>query len=82
MKIDNIVINKTEEKKVKAYVAFVLDDAFAVHDARIIEGNKGLFVAMPSKKTQDGFKDVCHPISKELRKNIEQSIIAEYKKVN
>lgn len=80
MKIGNIVINKVDEGKVKAYVTFVLNDNFAVHDARIIEGNKGLFVAMPSRKTTNGFKDVCHPITQELRQEIDRIILEEYNK--
>lgn len=81
MKIGNIVINKVEnEGKVKAYVTFVINDNFAVHDARIIEGNNGLFVAMPSRKTANGFKDVCHPIIKELRQEIDRIILEEYNK--
>ena len=79
MKIGNVVINKVEnEGKVKAYVTFVINDNFAVHDARIIEG--GLFVAMPSRKTTNGFKDVCHPITQELRQEIDRIILEEYNK--
>ncbi len=81
MKIGNVVINKIEnEGKVKAYVNFIINEDFAVHDARIIEGNKGLFVAMPSRKTMNGFKDVCHPITQELRQEINQIILEEYNK--
>lgn len=81
MKIDKIVINKKEDEgNVKAYVTFILNECFAVHDARIIEGSKGLFVAMPSKKTINGFKDVCHPITQDLRQEIEHAILDEYKK--
>lgn len=81
MKIGNIVINKVEnEGKVKAYVTFVINNNFAVHDARIIEGNKGLFVAMPSRKTTTGFKDVCHPITSDLRDEISSVILQEYNK--
>lgn len=81
MKIGNIVINKVEnEGKVKAYVTFVINDSFVVHDARIIEGNNGLFVAMPSRKIANGFKDICHPITQELRQEINRIIIDEYNK--
>ena len=81
MKIDKIEINKMDnEGKVKAYVSFVINDCFAVHDARIIEGNNGLFVAMPSRKTTNGFKDVCHPITTDFRKEIDRLIIDEYNK--
>ena len=81
MKIGNVVINKVEnEGKVKAYVTFVINDNFAIHDARIIEGNNGLFVAMPSRKTNNGFKDVCHPITQDLRQEIDRIILEEYNK--
>lgn len=81
MKIGNVVINKVEnDGKVKAYVTFVINDNFVVHDARIIEGNIGLFVAMPSRKTTNGFKDVCHPITQELRQEIDRIILEEYNK--
>ena len=81
MKIGNIVINKVEnEGNLNAYVTFVINGNFAVHDARIIEGNKGLFVAMPSRKTTNGFKDVCHPITSELRDEISSTILQEYNK--
>lgn len=80
MKISNILINKVDEERVKAYVTFVINDNFAIHDARIIEGNNGLFVAMPSRKTNTGFKDICHPITSELRQEIEYLIIKEYNK--
>lgn len=80
-KINNVVINKVDsEGRVKAYVTFVINNEFAVHDARIIEGNNGLFVAMPSRKTTNGFKDVCHPITQELRQEIDQIILKEYNK--
>lgn len=79
MKIGNIVINKVENKgKVKAYVTFVLNDCFIIHDARIIEGNNRLFVAMPSKKNINGYGDVCHPLTQELRQKIETAILNEF----
>lgn len=80
MEINKIVINKVEGKgQVKAYASFVLNECFAVHDIRIIDGNKGLFVAMPSKKKCDEFKDVCHPITQELRNMISESILTKYR---
>ena len=79
MEIRDVIINRVEnEGKVKAYVTFVINGNFAVHDARIIEGNKGLFVAMPSRKTVNGFKDVCHPITTDLRNEISSIILQKY----
>ena len=58
----------------KAIVSITLDDQFVVHDVRVIEGNNGLFVAMPSKRTPDGeFKDIAHPINSETREIIQSS---------
>lgn len=79
MKVDNISIKKIEnEGNVKAYVSFVIDDCFAVHNSRIINGLNGLFVAMPSHKTAKGFADICHPITQEARSLIEKTIIEKY----
>ncbi|MEI3507878.1 MAG: SpoVG family protein [Bacilli bacterium] len=81
MGINNISIKNVDDEngKVKAYVSFVIDNCFAVHNARIIDGKNGLFVAMPSKKTDQGFVDVCHPINKEFREIINKEIIENYK---
>lgn len=80
MIISNIKINKIDNnEKVKGYVSFILDDEFAVHGARIINGTKGLFVAMPSKKNATGgFNDICHPVNKTLRETIDKTIIEEF----
>ncbi len=83
MELTHIVIKKNEKnERVKAYVDFIINDCFAVHDARIIEGSKGLFVAMPSRKIDKGFKDICHPITQKLRQMIDNTIIEKYKSEN
>lgn len=67
-------------EKLKAYATVIFDDAFVVRDMKIIHGNNGLFVAMPNKKTKDGtFRDVAHPLNKEMRKLIEESVLNHYK---
>lgn len=67
-------------EKLKAYATVIFDDAFVVRDMKIIHGNNGLFVAMPNKKTKDGtFRDVAHPLNKEMRKIIEDSVLNHYK---
>jgi len=69
------------EEKLKAYVTITFDDCFVVRDLKIIAGNNGLFVAMPSKKRKDGtFKDTAHPLNNETRKMIEEKVLAEYEK--
>ncbi len=82
MQITDIRIRKiSSEGKMRAIVSITLDDEFVVHDIRIIEGQKGMFVAMPSRKTASGqFKDIAHPINSETRAKIQNAIINEYKK--
>ena len=83
MKITNVSIRKSdrEDSRMKAIASVLLDDEFAVHDIRIIEGTKGLFIAMPSRKTSTGgFKDIAHPISQEVRSMFEREILDAYEK--
>ncbi len=83
MKITNISIRKVdrEDSRMKGIASVLLDDEFAVHDIRIIEGTKGLFIAMPSRKTSTGgFKDIAHPISQEVRSMFEREILDAYEK--
>lgn len=63
----------------KAVVSITLDDVFVVHDIKVIEGEKGLFIAMPSRKSADGeYRDIAHPINSETRKLIQDRILWEY----
>ncbi len=65
----------------KAIVSITFDDAFAVHDIKVVEGDKGLFVAMPSKRMPDGeYKDIAHPISSDVREVIQNAVLREYEK--
>jgi stage V sporulation protein G len=69
----------TEEGKMKAIVSLTIDEDFVVHDIRVVEGNNGLFVAMPSRKTPSGdFRDVAHPITPESRAKIQDAVLAAY----
>lgn len=84
MKITSVNVRKIEKEgsRMKGIASVVLDDSFAVHDIRIIEGDKGLFIAMPSKKTNTGdYRDVAHPINPEVRKMFEEEIINAYHNV-
>jgi len=68
-----------EEGKMKAVVSVTFDDEFVVHDIRVIDGQNGLFVAMPSRRTADGqFKDIAHPINSETRAKIQEAILERY----
>lgn len=73
------VINK--ESKMRAVASITFDDVFVIHDIKVIEGEKGMFIAMPSKKTPDGeYRDIAHPINMEMRTEIQQAILGEYEK--
>ncbi len=70
------------ESKMKAVVSITIDDVFVIHDIKVIDGEKGLFIAMPSRRTSDGeYKDIAHPINSATRENIQNLIIARYKEV-
>lgn len=73
---------KKDDSKMKAVASITIDGCIVIHDIKIIEGNDGFFVAMPSKRTQDGeYKDIVHPINAETRKLINSRVIEEYEKV-
>jgi len=74
------LVNK-EDSKLKAVASFTIDDAFIVHDVRIVEGPNGIFIAMPSKKIPDGdYKDIVHPKHNEAREQITTAILEAYNK--
>ncbi|MBE6009965.1 MAG: septation regulator SpoVG [Eubacterium sp.] len=80
MNITDVRIRKIEkEGKMKAVVSITIEDAFAVHDIKIIEGEKGLFIAMPSRRNAEGeYRDVAHPINSETRQYIQDLIMMKY----
>ena len=80
MQITDIRIRKINtEGKMKAVVSVTFDNAFVVHDIKIIEGQDKLFIAMPSRKTPDGeFKDIAHPINAETREQLQSVILDKY----
>ena len=82
MQVTDIRIRKINtEGRMKAIVSITFDDAFVVHDIKVVEGDKGLFVAMPSKRMPDGeYKDIAHPISSEVREVIQNAVLKEYEK--
>ena len=77
MQITDVRVRKiTKEGKMKAVVSITLDDEFVVHDIKVIEGEKGLFIAMPSKKATDGeYRDIAHPINSSTRENLQRVIL-------
>lgn len=81
MEITEVRVFPVNEDKLKAYATVTFDRCFVVRDLKIIQGNNGLFVAMPSKKRKDGtFKDTAHPLNTETREKIESAVLAEYRK--
>jgi len=82
MQITEVKVFPVDEEKLRAYVTITLDHCFAIRDLKIIRGNTGYFVSMPSKKRKDGsYKDVAHPINNETRAMIEEKIMEEYERV-
>ena len=80
MRITDVRVRKmTQDSKMKAVVSITIDDEFVVHDIKVIEGEKGLFIAMPSKKATDGeYRDIAHPINSETRERIQSIILERY----
>lgn len=82
MQITDVRVRKTtKEGRMKAIVSITLDDEFVVHDIKVIEGDKGLFIAMPSKRASDGeYRDIAHPINSSARESIQRIILDSYEK--
>jgi stage V sporulation protein G len=81
MQVTSVSVRKIEKEgsRMKGIASILLDDSFAVHDIRIIQGDNGLFIAMPSRKTATGgYRDIAHPINPDVRKMLEDAIIKEY----
>lgn len=80
MKVADVRLRKIQtDGRMKALVSITLDEAFVIHDLRVIEGNSGLFVAMPSKRTPDGeFRDIAHPINSDMRQEIQDAVMKVY----
>ena len=80
MQITDVRVRRIEkEGKMKAIVSITIDDEFVVHDIKVIEGEKGLFIAMPSKKATDGeYRDIAHPINQTTRESIQSIILEKY----
>lgn len=80
MKVTDVRLRKIQtDGRMKALVSITLDEAFVIHDLRAIEGNSGLFVAMPSKRTPDGeFRDIAHPINSDMRQEIQDAVMKVY----
>ncbi len=82
MNITDVRVRKVEkEGKMKAVVSITIDQEFVIHDIKVIEGDRGLFIAMPSKRTADGeFRDIAHPINSDTRENLQKIILESYER--
>ena len=80
MQITDVRVRKVaKEGKLKAVVSITIDDEFVVHDIKVIEGEKGMFIAMPSRRTPDGeYRDIAHPINSNTRERIQSMILEKY----
>ena len=80
MEITDVRVSKTtKEGKMRAVVSITLEDEFVIHDIKVIEGDRGLFIAMPSKKSADGeYRDIAHPINSATREKIQKIILEAY----
>ena len=80
MQITDVRVRKiTKEGKMRAIVSITIDDEFVIHDIKVIEGEKGMFIAMPSMKATDGeYRDIAHPINSGTRENIQKIILEKY----
>ena len=84
MTITDVRIRKVDsDGKMKAVVSITIDDEFAIHDIKVIQGDKGLFIAMPSRKAKDGeYRDIAHPINSATRDSIQKIILERYETTN
>ncbi len=82
MKVTDVRVRKiAKEGKMKAIVSITLDEEFVVHDIKVIEGDRGLFIAMPSRKVSEGeYRDIAHPINSFTREAIQKVILESYEK--
>lgn len=79
MNITKVTLRPVSMNKVCAIASIVIDEAFVVHDLRVVNGDKGLFVAMPSRKLPNGeFRDICHPINAEARERLQQAVLEQF----
>ena len=83
MQITDVRVRKVaKEGKLKAVVSITIDDEFVVHDIKVIEGEKGMFIAMPSKKAMDcEYRDIAHPINSDTRERIQKIILKKFEEV-
>ncbi len=83
MEITRVTVREIDMNMVKGIASIILDDCFVVHDLRVVDGDRGYFVAMPSRKLPNGdFKDIAHPLNSETREKIQEAVLREFFKLN
>jgi stage V sporulation protein G len=82
MEITKVVVRKVSNmNRVKAMASVTFDDEFVVHDIRVVEGDKGFFIAMPSRRLPNGqYRDIAHPIKSETRQKIQEAVMEEFER--
>ncbi len=79
MEITKVTIRDIDMNMVKGIASIIIDDCFVIHDLRVVEGHRGYFVAMPSRKLPSGdFKDIAHPLDSETREKIQEAVLKAY----
>lgn len=79
MEITRVTVREIDMNMVKGIASIILDDCFVVHDLRVVDGDRGYFVAMPSRKLPNGdFKDIAHPLNSETREKIQEAVLREF----
>ncbi|MBE0416171.1 MAG: septation regulator SpoVG [Coriobacteriia bacterium] len=79
MEITKVALRPVSMNKVCAIASIVIDNAFVIHDLRVVNGDKGIFVAMPSRKLPNGeFRDICHPINAEARERLQEAVLEQF----
>lgn len=82
MDITRVTVREIDMNMVKGIASIILDDCFVIHDLRVVDGDRGYFVAMPSRKLPNGdFKDIAHPLNSETREKIQEAVLREFFKV-
>jgi stage V sporulation protein G len=82
LEITRVTVREIDMNMVKGIASIILDDCFVIHDLRVVNGDRGFFVAMPSRKLPNGdFKDIAHPLNSETREKIQEAVLREFFKV-
>lgn len=82
MEITRVTVREIDMNMVRGIASIILDDCFVVHDLRVVDGDRGFFVAMPSRKLPNGdFKDIAHPLNSETREKIQEAVLREFFKL-